>query len=178
MKLRKSLYGLNFCGMMQFTMKCVTVWNGHTQLIFAFSDLGRRRMLSYSERLVFYFESIVPRRFGCNFRCAISNICDWCLSHIAQISHQVNPKWPHWSQVNTGLGNGLVPSGNKPLTEPVLTKFYDTMWHHQAWNKSYTLYYMPNKPPTPESFSLVPKMLKKLILLIQPLEVHEGRYMY
>ena len=28
------------------------VWNGHTQLMFAFSDLGRPRVLSFSERLV------------------------------------------------------------------------------------------------------------------------------
>ena len=30
----------------------ITVWNGHTQLMFAFSDLGRPRVLSFSERLV------------------------------------------------------------------------------------------------------------------------------
>ena len=28
------------------------------------------------------------------------------------------------SQVNTGSGNGLVLSGNKPLTEPILTQIY------------------------------------------------------
>ena len=27
-------------------------------------------------------------------------------------------------QVNVGSGNGLVPSGNKPLPEPVLTQIY------------------------------------------------------
>ena len=27
----------------------------------------------------------------------------------------------HWSLINTGSGNGLVPSGNKPLPEPMLT---------------------------------------------------------
>ena len=37
---------------MQFTMKWITVWNGHTQLMFAFSDLGRPSVLSFSERLV------------------------------------------------------------------------------------------------------------------------------
>ena len=29
--------------------------------------------------------------------------------------------------INTGSGNGLVPSGNKPLPEPTLTKFYDAI---------------------------------------------------
>ena len=29
---------------------------------------------------------------------------------------------------NTGSGNGLVPSGNKPLHGPVLTKISDAIW--------------------------------------------------
>ena len=37
---------------MQFTMKPITVWNGHTQLMFTFYDLGRPRVLSFFERLV------------------------------------------------------------------------------------------------------------------------------
>ena len=41
MKLRKSHYGLKFGGMMQFTMERITVWNGHTHLMFAFSDRVR-----------------------------------------------------------------------------------------------------------------------------------------
>ena len=36
---------------MQLTMKQITVWNGHTQLMFAFSDLSWTRVL-FSERLV------------------------------------------------------------------------------------------------------------------------------
>ena len=35
--------------------------------------------------------------------------------------YQVNVTTPHWSLVNIGSGNGLVPSGNKPLPEPMLT---------------------------------------------------------
>ena len=53
MKLRKSYLGLKFGGMVQFTMKRITVWNDHTQLLFAFSDLGQLRVLSFSESLVF-----------------------------------------------------------------------------------------------------------------------------
>ena len=30
--------------------------------------------------------------------------------------------------VNIGSGNGLVPSGNKPLPEPMLTQFLVTLW--------------------------------------------------
>ena len=35
--------------------------------------------------------------------------------------YQVNATTPHWSLVHIGSGNGLVPSGNKPLPEPMLT---------------------------------------------------------
>ena len=33
-------------------------------------------------------------------------------------------------KVNIGPGNGLVPSGKKPLPEPMLTKFYYIIWCH------------------------------------------------
>ena len=32
-----------------------------------------------------------------------------------------------WCSVHTGSGNGLVPSGNKPLPEPVFTPIYVTI---------------------------------------------------
>ena len=31
---------------------------------------------------------------------------------------------------NIGSGNGLVPSGNKPLPEPMLAQICVTLWHH------------------------------------------------
>ena len=34
--------------------------------------------------------------------------------------------------VSIGPGNGLVPSGNKPLAEPMLTQIYVAIRHHQA----------------------------------------------
>ena len=37
-----------------------------------------------------------------------------------------------WRQVNIDLLNGLVRSGSETLPEPILIKFYDTMWCHQA----------------------------------------------
>ena len=33
-------------------------------------------------------------------------------------------------KVNIGSGNGLVPSGNKPLAKPMLTHIYVAIWHH------------------------------------------------
>ena len=32
--------------------------------------------------------------------------------------------------VNIGSGNGLVPSGNKPLPEPMLTQISVSIWRH------------------------------------------------
>ena len=31
---------------------------------------------------------------------------------------------------NISSGQGLVPSGNKPLPEPMLTQIYIAMWRH------------------------------------------------
>ena len=44
----------------------------------------------------------------------------------------MNGRGPHWWLVNIGSGNGLVPSGNKPLPEPKLTHIYVAIWHHWA----------------------------------------------
>ena len=38
----------------------------------------------------------------------------------------------HWWWVNTGSGNGLVPSDTKPLPEPMMTQIFVTIWHHYA----------------------------------------------
>ena len=45
------------------------------------------------------------------------------------ISYQVNTT-PHWSLVNNGSGNGLVPSSNKPLHEPMFTQISGAIWCH------------------------------------------------
>ena len=37
---------------------------------------------------------------------------------------RVNATQPHKWEVNLGSGTGLVPSGNKPLTEPMSTQIY------------------------------------------------------
>ena len=36
-------------------------------------------------------------------------------------------KWLHWWFFNIDSGNGLAPSGNKPLSEPMLTKLYEVI---------------------------------------------------
>ena len=41
--------------------------------------------------------------------------------HLTHRGHQMNVIGPYWWQVHICSGNGLVPSGNKPLPEPMLT---------------------------------------------------------
>ena len=41
----------------------------------------------------------------------------------------VNGKGPYRWQVNNHSGSGLLLPGNKPMTEPMLTKIHDTIWH-------------------------------------------------
>ena len=35
-----------------------------------------------------------------------------------------------WMISQPGTGNGLVSPGNKQLPEPMLTKFYDSIWRY------------------------------------------------
>ena len=38
----------------------------------------------------------------------------------------------HWWVVSIGSGNGLLPLGNKPLPEPMMTQICVTIWYHLA----------------------------------------------
>ena len=69
------------------------------------------------------FNSLAPGKFEWNFRYVIFKwilvIAGWSIScEIALI--RMSLEFTVWS-VNIGSGNGLVPSGNKPLPEPMLT---------------------------------------------------------
>ena len=44
----------------------------------------------------------------------------------------MNATGPYWWSVNIGSGNGLVLSGNKPLTEPMLIQIYVAKWRYYA----------------------------------------------
>ena len=55
----------------------------------------------------------------CNFQMDFS---DWWLRHLLWNCPNMNVTGLHWWSVNIGSGSGLVPSGNKPLPEPMLTQ--------------------------------------------------------
>ena len=67
----------------------------------------------------------------------ISIICQLIIqkssfSSLWEIVLQGNATEPHKWEVNIGSGDGLVPPGTKPLPEPMLTKIYVAICHHQA----------------------------------------------
>ena len=60
-----------------------------------------------------------------------THIKDKYLKHFLWNYPQVNATRLHWWSVNIGSGNGLVPSGTKPLAERILTQFYVAICRYQ-----------------------------------------------
>ena len=60
---------------------------------------------------------------------------------------QVNVTEPIWWGAHIGSGDGLVPSGNKPLPEPMLTQTYVAIWRHYGPSSlnRYQMKYIFNK---------------------------------
>ena len=80
--------------------------------------------------LYWHVDSLAPGKFERNFRHVIFKqilvIDGWGIS--CEIA--LNVTGLHWWSVNIGSGNGLVPSGNKPLPEPMLIKISNAIWRH------------------------------------------------
>ena len=78
--------------------------------------------------------SLAPGRFQFNFQ---ANFSEWWLRYLLRNCPQMNATKPYWWSVNIGSGNGLVPSGNKPLPEPMLTQIYVVnlvvTWSNETW---------------------------------------------
>ena len=96
--------------------------------------------------------SVIPGRCGCNLKYASYILISWVFPE-KLLSCQCHRT--HWWWVNIGSGNGLVPSGNKPLPEPMLTHIYVTVWRHYPTMSSFVI----NKPNSDGDIShvLVPK---------------------
>ena len=65
------------------------------------------------------FKSLAPRGFDYGLK--LVNFKLISTKYFLWNCYQVNAPTPHSLLVNIGSGNGLVPSGNKPLPEPMLT---------------------------------------------------------
>ena len=84
----------------------------------------------------FIVSSVAQLLYSSRWRYACPHITI-CCDHMLQIFKsydnviiEMNATVPYWWSVNIGSGNGLVPSGNKTLPEPVLTKISDAIWRY------------------------------------------------
>ena len=77
------------------------------------------------------FNSLAPGKFEWNSRHNFqTDFSDWWLRRLLLNCPNMNVIGLCWWSVNIGSGNGLVPSGNKPLPEPMLTQISVTIWRH------------------------------------------------
>ena len=87
--------------------------------------------LSFREGMVhtlyFAIYSLDPGKLEWNFR---NVIFKWVLLINGFALLWMSLDFNKWWSVKIGSGNGLVPSGNKPLPEPVLTQISVAMWCH------------------------------------------------
>ena len=70
-------------------------------------------------------------RYSCNFQFLIP-IRDWYVEYFLWNCIHRNATCHDWWLVNISSGNGIVPSSNKPLLEPMWTRTSGTLWHHYA----------------------------------------------
>ena len=83
----------------------------------------------FNHRMV---NSLAPGRFDCNLKSLIFKLISKIyiyLEHFLWNGIDMNTTRPHWWLVSIGSGNGLVLSGNKPLSKPMFTQIYVTRWH-------------------------------------------------
>ena len=66
--------------------------------------------------------------FSISYFC--NNVINLWMGCLIWNSPQVVVTRLYWWLVNIGSGNGLVPSGNKPLPEPMLSKITVAIWRH------------------------------------------------
>ena len=90
---------------------------------------------------MFQCNSLAPGKFERNMKYVIFKrifFSDWWLRYLLWSCPNMNVTGLYWWSVNIGSGNGLVPSGNKPLPEPMLTQISVAIWRTRPrWVKGY-----------------------------------------
>ena len=78
-----------------------------------------------------WVNSLAPGKFEWHFRRNFqTDFSDRWLRHLLLNCPHMDVNGLHWRSVNIGSGNGLVPSGSKPLPESMLTPIYVAKWRH------------------------------------------------
>ena len=125
---------------------------------------GQIWLVPWSHQLHFSIDSLGPGKFKWNFRYVIwTDYSDWWLGHPLWNCPNMNVIGLQWWSVNIGSGNGLVPSGNKPLPGPMLTQICRhmasidhnelTKWSCKLlWCINYV--YFIHHPPPPVNLSI------------------------
>ena len=110
----------------------VYIWNStQTYLAQILTDAILIRFQNF--KISHKFNSLAPGKFEWNFRYVILKWMDFSNSWLRNLlwnCPSMNVTGLNWWSVNIGSGNGLVPSGNKPLPEPMLTKISVAIWCH------------------------------------------------
>ena len=117
-------------GVPPYLLSCTWIW-----------DLFQRHNTStHLAEQYRYIKLIGPWEIWMNFLYVIFKqilvIDGWGIS--CEIALNMNVTGLNWWSVNIGSGNGLVPSGNKPSPEPILTYIPVAIWHHKATMSWYT----------------------------------------
>ena len=89
------------------------------------------KVFGFKSLMCDYVNSLAPVTCGNNLELVIFKFIWWIDIFPGNRSH-VNATRLRWWLVNTGSGNGLVPSGNKTLPEPILTRSYVALCSHWA----------------------------------------------
>ena len=105
-------------------------WNVPKKLSITIYNMACLRKLLSNINFSKSFNSLAPGKFEWNFRHFQTDFSDWWLRHLLRNCPDMNVTGLHWWSVNIGSGNGLVPSGNKPLPEPMLTQINVAIWRH------------------------------------------------
>ena len=82
-------------------------------------------LLSMNSRLI---NSLTLEKYGNSLK-RISNTCQWFYL-FALLAKLLSDEFQRIPLFNIGSENGLVPSGNTALPEPLLTQIYVTIWGH------------------------------------------------
>ena len=115
-----------------FVRHIIWVWKVHIY------QLEKSREIRHADRCIIIFWQMVdtgsmhrPYEIWTKIKVIDSQaiFCDWRPTYILWNCPQMNVRGRYWLSVSTGLGNGLVPLGNKPLFEPILTNIYVAIWH-------------------------------------------------